>query len=228
MKQSSRCWNEALDKHLKCGFKQSKNDPCIYVLDSGGEIFLTAILIDDIIFTGKTSERIQKFINAIAEKFNITDMGKLHHFVGIKIKYLNSGNIWIRQPAYVRKVLRKFKIDNSKAVGTPVDIGTKLVQPKDGDNLVDQELHQSDVGSLLYLSTKTRPDIAYAVGNVSHFSSKPTQIHWIAVKRIMRYLNGTPDFELLYLANDSITGFSGPDWAGDHDDRKSTYRFVLS
>ena len=44
----------------------------------------------------------------------------------------------------------------------------------------------------------------------------------------MRYLNGTPDFELLYLANDSITGFSGPDWAGDHDDRKSTYRFVLS
>ena len=99
LKQSSRCWNEALDKHLKCGFKQSKNDPCIYVLDSGGEIFIIAILIDDIIFTGKTSERIQKFINAIAEKFGITDMGKLQHFVGIKIKYLNSGNIWIGQPA---------------------------------------------------------------------------------------------------------------------------------
>ena len=183
LKQPLRCSNEALDKYLKkMGFKQSKNDPCIYVLHSGGEIFIIAIYIDDIIFTGKTSLRIQKFINAIIEKFDITDMRKLHHVVGIKIKYLNSGNIWIGQPAYFRKVLKKFKMDNSKPVGTPVEIGTKLVKPKDGDNLVDQELHQSDVGSLLYLSTKTRPDIAYAVGNVSLFSSKPTQTHWIAVK----------------------------------------------
>ena len=104
LKQSSRCWNEALDKHLKkMGFKQSKNDPCIYILNSGGEIFIIAVYVHDIILAGKTSEHIQKFINAIAEKFDITDMGKLHHFVGIKINYLNSGNIWIAQLAYVRK-----------------------------------------------------------------------------------------------------------------------------
>ena len=133
---------------------------------------------------------------------------------------MKSRNIWIGQPAYIRKVLKKFEIDNSKLVGTPVEIGTKLVKAKDEDNLVDQELYQSAVGSLLYLSTKIRPDIAYAVGNVACFSSKPTQTHWIAVKRIMRHLNGTPDFRLLYLANDNIAGFSDADWAGDHDDRK--------
>ena len=55
-----------------------------------------------------------------------------------------------------------------------MEIGTSLVKAKDGDNLVDQELCQSAIGSLLYLSTKRRPDIAYAVGNVAHFSSKPT------------------------------------------------------
>ena len=70
-------------------------------------------------------------------------------------------------------------MDNSKPVGIPVEIGTKLVKAKDGDNLVDQELYKSAVGSLLYLSTKTRPDIAYAAGNVTRFSSKPTQTHWI-------------------------------------------------
>ena len=118
-------------------------------------------------------------------------------------------------------------MDNSKPVGTLVEIATKLVKTKDGDNLVNQELYQSAVESLLYLSTKTRPDIAYTVGNVARFSSKPTQTHWIAVKRIMRYLNGTPDFGLLYLANDNITGFSDADWAGDHDDRKSTSAFVF-
>ena len=68
-------------------------------------------------------------------------------------------------------------MNNSKPVGTPVEIGTKLVKAKDGNNLVDQELYQSAVGSLLYLLTKTRPYIAYAVGNVAHFSSKPTQTH---------------------------------------------------
>ena len=116
---------------------------------------------------------------------------------------------------------------NLKPVGTLVEIGTKLVKAKDGDNLVDQELYQSAVGTLLYLSTKTRPDIAYAVGNVARFSSKPTQTHWIAVKRIMRYLNGTPDFGLLYLANDNIAEFSDADWAGDDDDQKSTSGFIF-
>ena len=82
---------------------------------------------------------------------------------------MNSENIWIGQPAYVGIVLKKFEMDRSKPVGTPVEIGTKLVVAKDGDNLVDQQLYQSTVGSLFYLSTKTRPDTAYVVGNlVSH------------------------------------------------------------
>ena len=137
LKQSSRCWNEALDKHLKkTGFKQSKNDPCIYILNSVGEIFIIAVYVDDIILAGKISEPIQKFINAIAEKFDFTDMGKLHHFVGIKINYLNSGNIWIGQPAYVSKVRKKFEMDNSKPVGTPAEIGIKLVKAKDGDKWI--------------------------------------------------------------------------------------------
>ena len=55
----------------------------------------------------------------------------------------------------------------------------------------------------------------------------PTQTHWIAVERKMRYLNETPDFGLLYLANDSIIGFSDADWDGDHDDRKSTSGFAF-
>ena len=54
-------------------------------MNSGGEIFTIAIYVDGFILARKTSERIQKFINAVAEKFDIADMGNLHHFVGIKI-----------------------------------------------------------------------------------------------------------------------------------------------
>ena len=178
LKQSSRCWNEALDKHLKkMGFKQSSYDLCIYVLNSGGEIVIIVVYVNDIIIAGKTEEIFQQYIKEITEKSDVADMGTLHHFLGMKITYADSGNIWIGQPTYVREVLKKLGIDDSKPVATPVESGSKLVKATDDDELVDTELYQSAVGSLLYLSTKTRPDITYAVRNVARFSSKPSKIH---------------------------------------------------
>ena len=82
-------------------------------------------------------------------------------------------------------------------------------------------VYQSAVGCLLYLSTGTRPDIAFAVGNVARFSANPTTRHWIGVKRIFRYLKGTPDLGLHYSRSDNedLIGYSDSDWAGDVDDR---------
>ena len=81
-------WFEAVIKMLEWSFRQRPEQngwSLHYILNSGEEIFIIAVYVDNIILAGKTSERIQKFINAIAEKFDITDMGKLDHFVGIKI-----------------------------------------------------------------------------------------------------------------------------------------------
>ena len=113
----------------------------------------------------------------------MTDMGTFHHFLGMKITYADSGNIWIGQPTYVREVLKKFGMDDSKPVVTPVESGSKSLKAMDDDELVDTQLYQSAVGSLLSLSAKTRPDIAYA----HLFSSEPSKIHWITVKKILRY-----------------------------------------
>ena len=84
-------------------------------------------------------------------------------------------------------------------MSTPVDVNDKLLAASEDNELVDQRLYQSVVGSLLYLSCWTRPDITFAVGNAARFCSKPTKQHWIAVKRIMRYLRGTQDYGLLYI-----------------------------
>ena len=82
------------------------------------------------------------------------------------------------------------------------------------------------------MSTRTRPDIAFAVGNAARYCSQPSQTHWSAVKRILRYLNGTTALGLLYRPNDSreLCGYSDADWAGDSSDRKSTsgYVFMMS
>ena len=93
----------------------------------------------------------------------------------------------------------------------------------------NQQMYQAVVGSLLYLSNKTRPDIAYAVSSVARYSSKPTRDHWTAVKRILRYLKGTHDYGLLYQKKASVEllGYSDADWAGDVGDRKSTSGYVF-
>ena len=229
LKQSSRCWNQALDKHLKkMGFKPSMNDPCIYTLNSGGEVFTLAVYVDDITLAGKTTERIQQIIREIAKQFDVKDMGKLRHFLGVKVKHLEEGGIWIGQPTYIKEILKKFNMENSKSVATPLDSGPKLIKATDDDELFDPETYQSAVGCLLYLSTRTRPDIAYAVGSVARFTAKPTKQHWSAVKRIMRYLNGTINHGLIYCDTSFLTGYSDADWAGDLDDGKSTSGYVFT
>lgn len=83
----------------------------------------------------------------------------------------------------------------------------------------------------MYLSTRTRPDITFAVCNVAKYCSNPSVKHWVAVKRIFRYLKGTIDLGIHYSKVDSeLVGYSDADWAGDRSDRRSTsgYCFVLS
>lgn len=107
-----------------------------------------------------------------------------------------------------------------------------LLKATEEDECVDQRLYQSAVGSVLYLSTATTPDITYAVSNVAKYSTEATKQHWIAVKRIMHYLKGTLNYGLHYSKDGSAdcVGFSDADWGGDLDDRKSTsgYLFQLS
>ncbi len=136
-------------------------------------------------------------------------MGELTQFLGVKIvQKPKTEEIWMGQTTYTKSVLKKIEMENSKPVATPVDINTKLVKPLD-DEGIDQTRFQSAVRNLLYLSTRTRPDIAYAVNNVAKFCAKPTKQHWTAVKRIMRYLNGTLDLGLLYHKEESKGWFFG-------------------
>jgi len=93
----------------------------------------------------------------------------------------------------------------------------------------NQQTYQAVLESLLYLSTKTRPDIAFAVSCAARFFANPSKDHWTAVKRILHYLNGSQQLGLLYRADASnnIVGYSDADWAGDVGDRKSISGFVF-
>ena len=133
----------------------------------------------------------------LSDKFGVKDMGKLSYFLGVEIiQNEETGSMGMGQPLYTDTVLRKFGMDQAKSIKTPVNVSEKLTQADEESKEVDQTVYQSAVGSLLYLSTRTRPDIAYAVSNVAKFCSKPTTRHWSAVKRILRYLRGTSGYGL--------------------------------
>ena len=113
-------------------------------------------------------------------------------------------------------------MDNCNPISTPADTNAKLVKEDSTSKLVDGSLYRAMVGSLLYISIATRPDIANAVGVVSRFNSKPNQTHLTAVKRI--YLKGTINIQLSYTRSPStgLLGYADADWAGDIDTRRST------
>ena len=205
------------------GFIQCESDHCIYRACEGG-VFIIGVYVDDIILAAETEKRLNDVKLVLAKRFDIKDMGKLHYFLGMKVVQNNEGNMVCIQPAYTHNLLQKFGMGNAKPVKTPVDTSTKLVKASEVEDSLDQRLYQSAVGSLLYLSVATRPDITYALSNTAKFSSHPTAKHWTGVKRIMRYLKGTTNLGLFYSKEKSskCVGYSDSDWGGDLDDRKST------
>ena len=210
LKQSPRCWNETLHHHLvKMKFTQTNGDPCIYVSQDGNAII--GVYVDDLLIAGKSDKILARIKSEIADRFEAKDLGELHYFLGVKIiQDHKKGVIWLGQPSYTNSILQQFRMDDSKQRRTPLDPSQKLVKGDENSELFDQEVYQSAVGRLLYLSTRTRPDIAFAVSTLAKFTSRPTEAHWTAVKHLLRYIAGTREFGLLFTMSDSsdCTGFS--------------------
>ena len=169
---------------------------------------------------------IKEFKKEMAQEFEMTDLGLMRYFFDIEVKQDKSG-IFISQEAYANNILKKFRMEHCNPVGTPMELGTKLSK-FEGENSVEANLYQSLVGSLRYL-TCTRPDIAYSVGVVSRFMEAPKQSHWKAIKRILRYIQGTKSLGLFYsrTTDYKLLGYSDSDWCGDVDDRKSTSGYLF-
>ena len=140
-----------------------------------------------------------KFKKEMMKEFEMTDIGLMSYYLGIEVKQEKKG-ILISQQSYVKEVLKKFKMDDSNPVGTPMECGIKLSKHEEGER-VDPTLFKSLVGSLRYLIC-TRPNILYVVGVVNCFMENPTTTHLKAAKRILHYLRGTTNFGLHYSISD--------------------------
>ncbi|KAG2852515.1 Retrovirus-related Pol polyprotein from transposon TNT 1-94 [Phytophthora cactorum] len=230
LKQASRVWNETFDE-LVCsiGFQVSAFDPCLYIKVVEGHCVFVLVYVDDVLITGSSPELISRTKNDLKTRFEMTDSGKCAFVLGIELVDGPDGSVTMCQRRYVDDILKRFGMDECKAVVSPVDMSTRLVS-SDAATKVNAPFREA-VGALMHLMTATRPDIAYAVGYVSRFMENPQEEHWVAVKRIFRYLQGTKTHGICFKSGDNIDfrGYSDADWAGDLADRKSTsgYTFML-
>ncbi|XP_063797797.1 uncharacterized protein LOC134965222 [Pseudophryne corroboree] len=124
---------------------------------------------------------------------------------------------------------------DAKPVSTPIDKSTKMVKAMStsskGEIEEMQEIpYQNVIGSLMYASIGTRPDITHVVNRASQFANNPGRQHWIAVKRILRYLKGTSSLKLKFTrsSDTSLKVFYDADLGSDEDDRSSYTRYLFA
>ena len=230
LKQSPRQWNTMFDQKLKeMGFEQSIKDPCLYVKKR--PLTYLTIYVDDVVLAGESLEAIQTVKDQLRDRFHMSDMGRLHHILGIKVIHGRNGEISLTQETYIKNLLKKFRLENMKIYATSSDVSVVLEKSSADDSaqLVNVTLYQSMVGSLMYCSLGSRPDIHYAVNAAARYCSEPNQHHLTAVKRIFGYLKGTSNMCLTYQSGtEPLFGYSDSDFARDRDDRKSTTGYIFS
>jgi hypothetical protein len=222
LKQAPRAWYERLrDFLLSKGFKNGKVDTTLFTKKIGNDIFICQIYVDDIIFGSTNEDFCKEFGEMMSREFEMSMIGELSFFLGLQIKQLKEGTL-VCQSKYVKDILKKFGMEDSKPIKTPMATNGHL-DLDEGGKLVDLKLYRSMITSLLYL-TASRPDIILSVCMCTRFQAAPKECHLTAVKRIMRYLKYSPNIGLWYPkgAQFELVGFSDLDYAGCKVDRKST------
>ena len=131
------------------------------------------------------------------------DRGALSWFLGMQVKQ-SPGTVTVNQSRYIEDCLDRFGLAERKPVGTPADISAQLSKKCCSEAgsaeavSMKAEDYRGVVGSLLYIAEQTRPDVLATVTQISRFLENPVTVHWVAAKRVLRYLKGSKGLELCY------------------------------
>ena len=239
LKQAPRAWYQKIDKYLASqGFDRLDSDHSVYVFHVHMNVVMVALYVDDLILVGKHLEDVVKVKSILSNRFEMKDLGEIKYCLGIQVdRDRESRVIRLSQQKFVEEILRRFNMDQCNSVTTPIDIGHRLnsgqaPQSKEEEVSMVSIPYRQAVGSLMYVMVGTRPDIAVAVGAVAQHMQQPGEAHWIAVKRIFRYLKGSTNVCLSYSNHGTssiLQGFVDSDWGGSLKERRSTsgYAFIF-
>ena len=165
LKQASHAWNKQADKSLKSlGFQRCISDTCIYIYNKNGSTIIVILYVDNVLFMGNDYKLLMNAKSKFMKIWECRDMGSATEYLGMKIfRDRKRKLIIIDQIEYAKKIVNHFGQENAKPARTPLPAGY-IPKPNDKQATSEQRsYYQSIIGSLLYLTLGTRPDIAHAV-----------------------------------------------------------------
>ncbi|SCZ92964.1 BZ3500_MvSof-1268-A1-R1_C070g00357 [Microbotryum saponariae] len=234
LKQAGRIWNRHIDTSLRnLGYKATGTDHCIYsCIDDQQRPHYIALYVDDLLIVSPALDEIERVISGLEQRYGVKRLGPAEYILGIQIRRLDDGSIALSQERYIMDVLARFHFDTTtRGTTVPMTPGLSLTAiPGQGTERIRSWYLQA-IGSLLYISLGTRPDIAFAVSYLSRFANNPGRRHWIAVKHVLRYLRATYRDELLYARGPAkvtgVVGYSDANWGACVDTSISTMGYVF-
>ncbi|KAK6146502.1 hypothetical protein DH2020_020371 [Rehmannia glutinosa] len=227
LKQAPKQWHQKFDKAmLSNGFRINECDKCVYIKNTPTAYVIVCLYVDDMLIIGSNHDIIKNTKKMLTQNFDMKDMGVANVILGIKISK-TSGGLVLSQSHYVESILRKFDVYDESPVKTPIDASLHLVKNK--GEPVSQLRYSQVIGSLMYITNYTRPDIACAVNKLSRFTSNPSDDHWKALNRVLRYLKYTLNFGLHCTRYPIVLeGYCDANWILDSKDSKSTSGYVFT
>ncbi|KAM2808794.1 hypothetical protein PS2_043635 [Malus domestica] len=236
LKQASRQWFLKFDQVITShGFTENKMDDCIYLKFKGSNFIFLILYVDDILLASSDLQLLVETKKLLSTNFEMKDLGEAHYVLGIEIvRDRQKKLLGLSQKGYIERVLSRFNMESCNKADVPVNKGDKFSRnqcPKSEHEIEVMRMrpYASLVGSLMYANICTRPDLAFIVGLLGRFQSNPGETHWIAAKKVLRYLQRTKEFMLMYGREDclEIVGYTDSDLAGDLDERKSTGGYIF-
>lgn len=247
LKQASRQWQKLLASLLgQLGFQSLSIDTATYI--NCDQKIIIATHVDDLLIFGENEQKIKNLFHDLSDisDLEIKDLGNVSEFLSIQI-IRSDRSIYITQESYLQRLLIRFNKENVKLRQIPLQHGTKLSKNDQTATAKDTNLFQQQIGSLIYLSTFTRPDITYAVNLLSRFMANPSPEHFSSLDHLWGYLSQSKQIGLLYQLNASsqarsiksdqstsvrsdqikLIGSTDADWGGDLDSRRSTTGYIF-
>ena len=235
LKQAPRTWFRTLSEHLvSIGFKPCIHDPCLFTRRSEGRLAYIFVYVDDLVIATNTVKEMRMVKLELSNKWSMKDLGPIESILGIRvIRDREKRTLSMSQERYIDVLLMKFKLENVKAAKTPMSPGYRLTKQgcaatPEEQILASRRPYRELVGSLMYLMVCTRPDIAYAISQLSRYCSNHGTEHWNALMQVVRYVKGSKGSGVTYKGGNLLypSMFSDATFASDVDSKKSVSAYI--
>jgi hypothetical protein len=225
LKQAARDWFLLSDDFIinfDKRFRRSSCEPCLYFIFTDKLIVFLLVHVDDYIFSTNSVKFYRAFVKAFNAKFEVNELGQLSHFLQIRIE-LEANAILLSQERLINELALQYGVAEANPKYTPMEINLNMA-PSDSIDLAVP--YRNLLGSLLWISRSTRPDITFSVTYMSHFCASYSSEHFTVLKRILKYLFTTKTKKLMLqrptkTPSPIISSYCDSDWAHDQNDRKS-------